>query len=255
MERKINYFLATWSGKRRTNHEGEHNFLVDHIAYLNKVQHQFSQVSIGYPENPKEAQKYTRYIRGLKALNDGTPIVVHKMENQGMSYGQYSHLFKIYRDQFTHFVLCEDDYVPVLNNFDVVLADMFDEFHESKNCGFLCGLLFNHSGRFGRKFPLHGAISNGITTNKVLNKVWNDHGCLPSGSDPHKAQIVFSQAFLKSGFTLQEYVNQYRSIFYGHGRSIRIYWNGEEDKDIFVPIPWLQHNKSYWTIQRLTEDS
>lgn len=133
MERKINYVIATW-GQERKGLVKSYPYLAKHIDQLNKVRHSFSQVTIGRPRCPNELPNYTSCIDNLKSLKDGTPIVVHEMPNEGMSYGQYSRIFDLYRDQFTHYLFMEDDYVPVEDDFDTILADMFDE---KEKCGYL----------------------------------------------------------------------------------------------------------------------
>jgi len=140
---KTNYMLATWSGSRFLRNTHNH-CLEDHLKHLNSIDHNLSQITIGYPENLDESQDHKDFMSSLKELNNGTPIVVMPMTNKGLSYGQWARMFSACPG-FDHHIFIEDDYVPVLDGFDEILVDMF----EKSDCGFLCGLNANVGDDFG----------------------------------------------------------------------------------------------------------
>jgi hypothetical protein len=239
VERKINYFLASWSGPRL--HCDAEDYLHGHLDKLNNTSHNLSQVSIGCPENPDISPSYLKWLDSLESLDDGTPIVVYHMPNEGLSYGQYSYMFDKCRDQFSHYILMEDDYLPVAGNFDTILADWFDDLHASENCGFLCGLVLKPNNRHNRPCDyIHAAVSNGITNNEVLNTVWNKFGRLPSqkvkGKKPE--QVVFSQGFTACHYKLCDVLERYRCVFHKADRGIL--WSfGDKEEDLMVPIQFF----------------
>ncbi len=216
--------LGTWSG-HGCGRSPDDFFIRQHIEKLNTISHSLSQISVGYPHNPKELIEHTDYIQGLKALDDGTPIVVYPMENNGRSYGQYSRIFDACRDQFTHYIFIEDDYVPCLDGFDVKLKNMFEGM---QNCGLLCGMYSNN----------HAAISNGITSYEVLKKMWGKYGVLYFVQDEYtnQAQKEWSYMFMNAGYEIHDWIHEYRSLYYQHSRKPRSYSDGVHQNDIIIPI-------------------
>lgn len=237
---KVNYFIGTWSGLRN-NAEFDDGVLKRHLNKLDQLKHSLAQISIGHPYNPDERKTYTDWIMGLTQTAGGIPIKVHSVPNIGRSYGQWSRMFDIYRNQFTHYIFIEDDYVPVKDNFDQILVEMFEEHSAKNHCGFLCGLILDDTGRYGTIIsPRHAAIANGISSNAVLNQVRNTHGCLPHDKKGYDiGQILFSEGFVQSGFTLQEYVDHFRCLYWQHSSKVRWYWDGKHNEDLIVPIQCL----------------
>jgi hypothetical protein len=117
---------------------------------------------------------------------------------------------------------------------------MFEEKSSKHNCGFLCGLILDETGRYGTAFKdRHAAVSNGISSNAVLNQVWKIHGCLPHDSQGYsEGQVLFSQGFEKSGYTLQEYLDRFRCLYWQHINTLRWYWDGKHNEDLIVPIQY-----------------
>lgn len=227
---KINYMLAAWSGDGNGRYPNDF-FIKQHIEKLNTIPHSLSQVSVGHPHNPEELKEYTDYIQSLKALDDGTPIVVFPMENNGRSYGQYSRMFDACRDQFTHYIFIEDDYIPCLDGFDVKLANMFDNI---ENCGLLCSLFVNN----------HAAISNGITSYEVLNNMWDKYGILyllQEGKYKHISQKKWSYMFMNAGYEIHDWIHEYRSLYHRHSARPRSYTDGVHHDDIIVPIQFWEN--------------
>ena len=232
MAPKVLYAMASWSGSRELC-KFDDSYVEQHIEQLKRVKHNLTQISIGNPENPTQREEFNSYIRSLKEVS-GVPVVVHDVPNIGRSYGQWARIYEKYRTQFDYYIFIEDDYQPVIDNFDKILIDMYEE----KKCGFLCGLIFDETGRYGYRADKHAAITNGIASSKALEIVRERFCCLPHDMfDYENGQIMFSKGFLDCGLTIAEYIEskEYRSLYYDHSQEIRIYGNNKKGKDIFNP--------------------
>ncbi len=233
----LNYVIGTWSGPRWYYPNGyQFNPLKLHLEHLQRLEHNIDLVTIGYPYNENESIEYNSYMRKLRdkgRLEDGTPIDVVRMVNRGLSYGQWGRIFEKYRSKFDHYILVEDDYLPVLDNLDTVLLDMCTG-------GYLCGLVFNESGRYGVVIQEHGAISNGIISAECLEATYKKFGYIPDGVATNtNSQITFTKAPREVGQALHEYIasGEYRSVFWdNHG--IVIYGKSLHAKDIFIPVQY-----------------
>ena len=238
VEARVNYMIATWSGARfLRNHS--HHCLDKHLKQLNLLKHDLSQVTIGYPNNPDDSDEYIDYMSSLVELEDGTPIVVMPMVNDGLSYGQWSRIFNNYRDEFSHYILIEDDYVPVIDDFDQELMDMFEEDEE---CGFVCGLYANKGDNIGHGacHTAHSAIANGISSHEALSKAYVRNGLYRTGAPDANHQVRFSKKFVEAGYTIKDYLHKYRCLYWPHCQKFRMYWDGTHIDDIIVPIQFLE---------------
>ena len=233
MKTSILYAIASWSGSR-SGVKFDDTHLESHIEQLKKLNCNLTQISIGNPENISKRDEFTEYLDSLTDVN-GTPVVVHDLPNIGRSYGQWARIYEKYRQQFDYYIFVEDDYQPVLDNFDSVLIDIY----EKQKCGFLCGLILDETGRYGiRCQQEHAGVTNGIASSESLERVRKRFCCLPHDmGEYHDGQILFSKGFLDAGMTLGEYIQsgEYRCLYYQHNESIRIYGPNAKAKDIFSP--------------------
>ena len=239
---QVNYMIATWSGNRFLRSAINH-CLKSHLHHLNQVKHNLSQITIGYPHNPDDSDEYKDFMFSLKSLEDGTPIVVMPMINEGLSYGQWSRIFDHYRDQFSHYILIEDDYVPVQDNFDGIMADIL--YNSGKD--FICGMCANKGDNFGHgscKEP-HSAISNGIATCETLEGVYGETGFYDPNARDAKHQISFSNRFINNGFKIGDYIHRYRCLYWPHRDLFRMYWDGKHEEDLIVPLQFLEQGKEW----------
>lgn len=232
MKPSVLYTMASWSGSR-SEVSFDDSYVERHIEQFKKVKNNITQISIGNPFNPSKRTEFEEYIKSLKFANN-VPIVVHDLPNIGRSYGQWARIYERYRTQFDYYIFVEDDYQPVLDDFDSVLIEMYEE----KKCGFLCGLVLDETGRYGIEGPKHAGITNGIASSKVLEKVRDHFCCLPHDmGDYANGQILFSNGFLEVGESIEEYIDtdEYRSLYYDHSNNIRVYGKNNNAKDIFSP--------------------
>lgn len=232
MQPSILYTISSWSGSR-SGVNFDDTYLEKHIKQLKKLKCNLTQISIGNPENPSKRNEFDEYIKSLTDVN-GIPIVVHDLPNVGRSYGQWARIYDEYKTKFDYYIFIEDDYQPVLDNFDSVLVEMYDK----KKCGFLCGLVLDQTGRYGIRAEKHAGVTNGIASSEALEKVREKFCCLPHDmGDYSNGQVLFSKGFLDVDLTLGEYIDtgEYRCLYYQHDESIRIYGPNKNAKDIFSP--------------------
>lgn len=238
---RINYVLATWSGQRRPGHTKNGNLTYQHFQYLERTQHQLSQITVGWPNNPKEPTAYSQWMQQLNGKQyNGASVVVEAMKNEGYSYSQYSKIYAKHSD-FDYFIFTEDDYLPVIDNFDVELVRMFEEERTKNNCGYLCGLVEKVGFRRGRKDgPYHAAISWGITSSEVLKRI----GEIPFDKKGHHQQVVFSCGFTNAGYTLQDVLKEYCCPYYR--KSTTLEYHGDSEKPVIVaPIQYAIQSNLY----------
>jgi hypothetical protein len=243
---KINYVIATWTGKRRRGNEAHRYdktlYLKEQLRLLEEYPHDLSRITVVAPHNKRELARDTEYLAGLDGtVVGGSPVVTIRRENKGHSYGSYSHVFGLDRSlgagkssEFDYYIFMEDDYAFVQDNFDQKMVNMFEG---KDNCGYLCSLVTDFEDRG------HAAISNGIASSAVLEKVWEQHGCLPSSNFTTtyhcQSQLQFSWAFLDAGYQLHDFTDQYSVLFNETGKCIRF---GAQPQIMMAAI---QFNTSY----------
>lgn len=226
---KVNYFLATWSGPRRAGHMNGELLTHIHLQKLKNIDQKLSQITIGHPHNYRESKKYTEWMKNLNGSEiNGTPVVVENITNEGYSYGQYSKMFDRH-DDFDYYILTEDDYVPVKNNFDLKLVD----FYKRSECGFLCGLSTPVLAEGAEPWN-HAAISWGITSKEVLKENKKTYGRVLFHG-PDLAQVNFSWGFTSSGFKIEDVRKEYCVPFHGPDKTIK-YYGDRKKPTLFEPV-------------------
>lgn len=209
---KINYIIATWSGKRINSYSDfdyYKNVLKNHIIELNKISNNIDEITIMRPFNPIKNDYYDI------ELNDKIKII--DCNNEYQSYGQWLKAIEINLNKFDYFILIEDDYIPSINNFDVKLIDIYSE------NTYLCSKISTDYPEF------HCEVSNGIISNKTIERViknvnfrsWFD---MYARNKPHfvfsntNYQIAFSRYLFENGINLLDYRKHYLVDFYVHNK-------------------------------------
>lgn len=233
-----NYFIGCWGGRRCDYLDGN-LFIKKHLEQLCLIEHNLDLITIGYPycdHEPKYYSDFMKFIKKQGQLADGTPVDVIHVGNEGMSYGQFSKAFEKYKDEFDYYIFTEDDYPPIISNFDEVLIDIY----QRKNVGYLCGLVVDENGHLGKNTIRHGAISTGIFNIECLLRIYEKFGEIP-----HKttgavgwSQINFTRSPIDVGYEIGHYIDEFRVLFWDH-QNICVYGNPKK-KDIFVPIQFLE---------------
>ena len=233
----VHLLISSWSGERRFLGHND-RYLSRCLEELNKRKHNLSQVTIGHPHNPRMSPTFSKFIQGLKELEDGTPIKIVPMENKGMSYGQRTIILQQEVQKFDHHIFMEDDFGVAIDNFDDILVEKFES---KENCGLLCGLVADPDGRYriGCK-TRHAAISNGISNKKILQymlKFYN--GKIPYTTCGYQSQVMWTNSFIKAGYEIHDWLDEYRSVFFSNNQDpVRIFSESfyNMGMDIFNPL-------------------
>lgn len=134
---RINYVVTCWSGPRRfmepAYDKDRTHFLKIQLQQLQKHENSLSQITFVINHNPDEDENYKKFIDDLPKEVNGVPLVVLRRENIGMMFGVWLHVCETYGKDFDYYFVTEDDYVPVLDNFDKIFLSQMSE-----KCGFMC---------------------------------------------------------------------------------------------------------------------
>lgn len=222
---RINYVIATWSGKRR-NPSTE--YLKKHLERLFELKHNLAQITVVRPagSDNKEFYNIDPKIREYITLID-------RLEND-RSYGQFLFAYKTYEDYFTHYIIVEDDYIPNIDHFDQLLLLLMEE----KGCDYLCGKY----GRFRQSDPLHPQQNQGIVKASAFSKILSDN-CNPTfhknGIEDGQEQSMFAELFTKNGLTIADYSDKYSVPYFD--RYLRYFSEAKGFNTLFVPYQCLFH--------------
>jgi len=229
---KINYVIATWSGKRRVPNQ---NYLKEHILKLSTLKHNLSQVTIVKPIFNGQNDEY--YNIGNLAEELGCKVVIlDRHSNLGESYGQLFYSYETYKDEFDYYIFCEDDYLPHIDDFDKYLLDRQNP--EGYLCSF-CGV--------NDKYPDGGcSISNGLISTKQMKNIHEKNpdpvGRISgrNGNDCHKN---FADLLIECGLNFKDFASEF-SVPYWGGNLIE-YGKVDTTKTIFSPNQILNYHMNF----------
>lgn len=208
---KVCYVVATWH-RARQNPEPEkpEEYLKAQVLQLTKLKHNLSKVIFSHPCAMDEL-----YKTFFHPINIPFEYQIIEELTERRSYGSWIHAFKKYQLEYDYYIFIEDDYVPVIDNFDSILVEQL----EKKQCGYLCGWK-------GEASYIHAAIANGIVKSTTLKAIYDKfHAMIPVGypaSYPGN-QLGFSHAFLDNEFTIDDYTDLYNSSFWQSGSKELVY--------------------------------
>lgn len=220
--RKVNYVVACWMGRRRyedPRHVADRSFFLrEHLRRLSELDHALDQVTLVVAVGGDPVAE--RFAEGARVGD--TPVVVLRRQNGGFSYGSWNHAYEAFGEEFTHYVLVEDDYLPCLDHFDRTLV----EFADAEGT-YVCGL----SAWDGT----HAAISNGV----VPTAAWRHVHPAPTHLHGDLAQTVWSRSFHAAGFPVRDWLATHSSPFSRAGARLR--WYGHPSlPPLFAPVQALR---------------
>lgn len=205
---------------------------------IEKITNNLSQITIVWPEN-RDLFSYRKFMENLDGSQiNGVPVKVLKANNEFQSYGQYVHAFKVFGSSFDYYIFTEDDYVPVLNDFDQILVDQFDQMYDQKRCGYLCGF----SCPCNATNSPWAAVSWGITRSDVLLDIDFNTEQLKLKLDGSivtyyaKFQFLFSCIFLNGQYTICDVVNRYKTCFYRTSEDSSSFFGDDQSPELISPI-------------------
>lgn len=222
---RINYVIATWSGVRR-NPSTE--YLKKHLQRLFELKHSLAQITVVRPAGSDNAEFYNLDAETLSKI-----VILDRPEND-RSYGQFIYAYKTYTDQFTDYIIVEDDYIPNIDHFDTLLLLLLKE----KECDYLCGKY----GRFKTSDPLHPQQNQGIVKASAFEKI------IANDPDPFfyknnindgQEQSMFAGLFTKNGLTIADYSEEYPIPYFD--RYLRYFSEAKGFNTLFVPYQALFH--------------
>jgi hypothetical protein len=137
-----NYVIAVWSGLRRVNPpkvvQEREIFLKRHLDSLQKLKHKLDQVTIIFSKNPQEPESFRKFRATIPDRIGSAKVVLMDRPNVGYSYGAYNDVFKAYGKSFDHYLLMEDDYCFLKDDFD---AQMHAKLAADEKCGMVTFVL------------------------------------------------------------------------------------------------------------------
>lgn len=207
-----NYVVATYNGKcnRCYAYPAPENTLKVHLNKMLSLNHQLAQITI---MKAKSVNYYKTYydINKIKEKFD-IPIIEIECENYGYSAGQWLKAFELTKDNFDNFIFIEDDYCPNMNNFDILLSDIYKlKFSKYDNIGLLCSLVEGSVDYYKHKkvYPIHfeGMI---FINKKTLDKLYS---CSKWDGQPRKWLDLIDNN-IDSGYNWEKIRNSYLGGYY-----------------------------------------
>lgn len=220
-----NYVIATWSGVRR-NPSTE--YLKKHLQRLFELKHSLTQITVVRPAGSDNKDFYDLDAETLSKI-----VILDRPDND-RSYGQFLYAYKTYGDQFSHYIIAEDDYIPNIDNFDTILLSLLEE----KGCDYLCGKY----GRFKTSDPLHPQQNQGIVKSSAFKTILEndpDPKFHKNGIEDGQEQSMFAKLFTKNGLTISDYSDRYSIPYFD--RYLRYFSEIKSFNTIFVPYQCLFH--------------
>jgi hypothetical protein len=154
--------------------------------------------------------KFIDEISGTKIPGGKIKCITRK--NIGRSFGSYNQAFSKFRDEYDFFLFTEDDIIITKDNYFKIGIEILNK---NPNNGFIAYIGITKVGSWHWKalglnretaFSCHGA--SGLTSTKILNKVFKKYGCLPynKGSDRETdityGEVAFPNSILQLGYEL-----------------------------------------------------
>ena len=140
---KTSYIVACWLGQRRRNlppwNQGticQLDSLVyfkEHINALSNLKHSIEHALFVFSMEPNHHgnPEMDRYIdegnRIISDCNFDFNCEIFIRGNHGISYGAWDEGITTLGKTFDYSILIEDDYVPIIDNFDTHLVNMFEK--------------------------------------------------------------------------------------------------------------------------------
>jgi len=232
MASRVNYVVASWHGRRTM--EGSYfdrygwHAVQKNIECLSRLRQKLSQITIVAPTDPDGTvpPDYDDYLWWLREMGgvDGVPVKVIKRPNVGLSYESWR---TAYLDDptFDHYIFIEDDWCPVMDDFDSVLIDLLAD-----RDVYLCGYMWINLRRGGCKNAAH---SNGIVLGRVMGRV--------ARMGPFKNQNHFSDCLIEAGIDIVDWQETHRSPFFHDRPSLpsMAFYAPSQKEHLIVPVQLL----------------
>lgn len=198
----ITYIVACYFGPRRVHdsvYEADPGIYIKaHLEQLRKLKHDVGKIRFIINDNGTWPEGLASEF--ANAYEDGLDVDSRIRDNVGMSYGAWNYGINRFCDDDEYAFLIEDDYIPVIDNFDQIFLDQFQN-----NIGYVCSLY-----KWG-----HAAISNGIVKTACIK----DIGRIPHssnadyGSNEQLGQVGMSSLIESKGWGIADIAEEYSVPF------------------------------------------
>lgn len=247
----INYIIATYAGtsrKRENSDKGMTPFILQlHLEQLIKLLPSttlIKQITITKPKVDigKSYKEYYDIQDKVEKIEKhfGIPVKFIEMNNYatGVSYSQYRKAFQEFPN-FDLYMLMEDDWIPVQNQFDTLLINEWNKHFTSYNdnaylCLWYATIL---------KYKAHAAISVGIISNKALTEIstW-------CKLDQQLDQYNFSLVLQHIGTKIKDFShhgNNWRVLFWETSKGViyDFYHNKKDKECLLAPLHFIMKDK------------
>lgn len=201
-----------------------------HFSQLSKLKHNINKIYVAASGKDFKPEIY-EIIKKYPNLN--IEVIINE-DNKGFAFGSWDIALKQTIDDAEFSVITEDDYIPIIDNFDQIFLD---EFTDDK-VAYVCQLLTCESSPSGSK----GAeLCQGI----IRHSAFKDSGGFQIDGYGY-CQVVegsqgqFLKKILEHGYVVKDVIGKYRS-FYDRTTKIWLYGN-KNDPEIFRPIECCKYD-------------
>jgi len=239
----IGYIVACWLGVRRNESLGVLNgnayFNIElHAEALNNLEHSIKEavfVFNGSDSLPCYKEEVAKAHKILSNVKSPTKVTVLYRDNTIGGYGAWQSGLDYFKEgkntnrKIDYTVLVEDDYIPILDNFDSILASYVKD---DDKIGYVCQVDSKSANKEGECAKhRHAAVSNGLVDNEIYNKVGFNIG---PGTPFSTGQLVYLDYFFESGYEMVDITEDFKVTFCYD--ATRYTFFGNKDKpDIFFP--------------------
>lgn len=270
----INYVICSYGGiyNRRFEDGKEYrkNILKKHLEMLNNVENNITQISIMKPKisnNHIPIKDYYNF-ESLNIENIKDKIKIIECENQGISYGQFLTCINndyIEKKLYDYYIFNEDDYIPLIDNFDSLFIDEYNK----NEMNYLClGINVKDNINTTRLWKSeHISVPDfaiGLIDKNTINYLYENSTydnlmkiLLDIKKEPiHFHQISFGYLLHKCNIKIRDVKEKYLSLFYencdknfylvnldiNNRRIERDYKENKYKNPLFIPIDFLYIN-------------
>jgi RimJ/RimL family protein N-acetyltransferase len=212
------YVISLFFGNRRNTNQPFYDenricFLEKHIEFLSNLKHNLKKIIFNINLEDGDYENVNKALKIIPKNIKNSEVEVRLRKNIGMSYGAWSDCFLENKDKYDYFIFNEDDYFFVIDDFDKILVD---KFNDKGDAGYLCGIIIE---RNDINQPLHSAHSTGISSNEVLSKVFEKYGELPHSKSNNyedvetNSQVKQTNVMIEMGYKLYDLRDEFKINF------------------------------------------
>jgi hypothetical protein len=223
----IAYVVACYMGPRRiinTDYiKDSTTFIKQHCTQLETLKTSLINKIIFVVNSDDPDKLSTSYLNSIvpPVINNIETVLI-KRHNTGLSYGAWNHAAYLVDSEYCFFI--EDDYIPVIDNFDQIFMNKF-----TGNIGYVCSLAWANR--------TVAAITNGLIKTDALKKV----GGIPHtqdnsyGPNEQAGHFIFPASLKAHGFDIIDISEEY-SVPFLHSQDHLILYGKENGEAVLYPI-------------------